>query len=471
MAQLNEIFARFGIKVDQTGFKEAVKQLKAIKDGYRAIEAEKKASTASSKAQEAALKVETQSLRNLEIQQRMEIRASKEADRQREISAQGLRNFLIGITAVSYSIAKLTSATRNQVMAYRDFAFQTGMPLSKLQSLEAAAARVAPNLTGQRIASELTTLQQNLTNIEFGQGNIFPYQLLGISATTKDATKIVEGLRNAISGLSNARAINLIERMGLSRDWLYILRMSREEFEKINAVMLSDKQIKVTTQMSLAFNQLKFSLGNLRNQIVAMKSYDLRDLFNNISGIADSLSRWFKETPNAEKFFNALTIGMTAFLLRARPMMLALGGILALIEDYWVASQGGKSLFGWGFENGKSPVERLTEPAKAWINKTEEEMEKKYGKNWATTYNEKQFWGQLFETAPTVDQQAIVRDILSKSGALNYTPMQNVINNNITMNGYSAQSGGELIGSINQKQIQTSDLNATSSQITTLGSA
>ena len=461
MAQLNEIFAKFGIKVDQVGFKEAVKQLKAIKDGYRAIEAEKKASTASSKAQEAALKVETQSLRNLEIQQRMEIKTSKEADRQRGISAQGLRNFLIGVTAVSYSIAKLTSATRNQVMAYRDFAFQTGMPLSKLQSLEAAAARVAPNLTGQRIASELTTLQQNLTNIEFGQGNIFPYQLLGISATTKDATKIVDGLRNAISGLSNARAINLIERMGLSRDWLYILRMSREEFEKINAVMLSDKQIKVTTQMSLAFNQLKFSLGNLRNQLVAMKSDDLRDLFNNISGIADSLSRWFKETPNAEKFFNALTIGMTAFLLRARPMMLALGGILALIEDYWVATQGGRSLFGW-FQNNPNANTQVREVP---------EEERKTLKDYWDSFKKNILKFEAKEK--TADQMISERMLDSLTGGFNRQQNQNqsIINNNITMNGYSPQSGGELIGSINQKQIQTSDLNMTSSQITTLGSA
>ena len=389
----------------------------------------------------------------------MEIRASKEADRQREISAQGLRNFLIGITAVSYSIAKLTSATRNQVMAYRDFAFQTGMPLSKLQSLEAAAARVAPNLTGQRIASELTTLQQNLTNIDFGQGNIFPYQLLGISATTKDATKIVDGLRNAISGLSNARAINLIERMGLSRDWLYILRMSREEFEKINAVMLSDKQIKVTTQMSLALNQLKFSLGNLRNQLVAMKSDDLRDLFNNISGIADSLSRWFKETPNAEKFFNALTLGMTAFLLRAKPMMLTLGTILALIEDYWVATQGGRSLFGWGTGNPNANTQ---------VKEIPEEERKTLKDHW-NSFKKNIFKFEAKEK--TADQMISERMLDSLTGGFNRQQNQSIINNNITMNGYSPQAGGEFVGSINQKQIQTSDLNMTSSQITTLGSA
>ena len=54
----------------------------------------------------------------------------------------------------------------------------------------------------------------------------------------------------------------------------------------------------------------------------------------------------------------------------------------------------------------------------------------------------------------------------------NYTPINgsNVINNNITMNGYSAQSGGELIGAMTSRQMQTSDLNMTSSQMTTIGS-
>ena len=398
---------------------------------------------------------------------KMEIKAQKEADRQRRVSTAGIRNFIIGATAAGYAISRLTAHTRQHAMAYRDYMTYTGMPLRNLQQFEAVAARVAPNLTGERIASELTNLQQNLTNIEFGQGNIFPYQLLGISATTKDATKIVNGLRNAISGLSNARAINLIERMGLSRDWIYILRMSREEFEKINAVMLSSNQVKSVTNMSLAFNQLKFSLGNLRDQIVALESSDLRDLFNNISGIADSMSRWFKEAPNAKHFFDALSIGMGAFLLRAHPFILAMGTLLSLVEDYWVATQGGRSLFGWGTgnENANTKVVAIPKTEENSVGNRLKSTWENFKKN-ILTFNTK-------ETSPAemiAKRMGVDSSIISRGQ--NYTPISgsNVINNNITMNGYSAQSGGELIGAMTSKQMQTSDLNMTSSQMTTIGS-
>lgn len=491
MQTISKLFAEIGFKVNTSGLKEFQSQVKALNAGLkaqiqdsraqvaasRAVEAAHKADTAEIKKgiatrnlEKAATQAQTAELRNLDLQQRMETRAQRAADAQRQRSVSSLRSFVVGISAAAYAVTKLTQQTRAHALAYRDYAFQTGMPLENLQQFEAAASRVAPGLSGGQIASELTNLQQNLTNIEFGQGDIFPYQLLGISAATKDATKIVDGLRNAIKGLSNARAVNLIERMGLSRDWLYILRMNREEFEKIQAVMLSPEQVKATTRMSLALNQLKFSLSNFRDQIVALNSKDLTDLFKNVSDIADAFSKWFKESSNAKAFFDALTIGLTAFLLRARPLIALLTTLLALFEDFWVSRQGGNSLFGW-FQNNQNADTKVTELPKTEENSAWNRL-KKAGRSFLSNISafemgEKGATREKAELSRSI-AEGIIQTLIPRGeiGALGST-----INNNINMNGYTPIEGGEFIGALNQNQSKISDNNLVASQMTTIGSA
>lgn len=489
MESISKLFAELGFKVNKAGLKEFQAQMKALSAGIKAQIQDSNAQTAASRAtaaarradtaeirksiaernlQTASIRTETAELRKLDLQQRMETRAQRQADAQRQRSISSLRSFIVGISAAAYAVTKLTQQTRDRVMAYRDYAFQTGMPLKNLQKLEAAAAQVAPGLTGERIAGELTNLQQNLTNIEFGEGNIFPYQLLGISANTKDATKIVDGLRNAISKLDNVRAMNLIGRMGLSRDWLYVLRMTREEMEKIEAVMLSDKQTNAVIDMSLAFNKLKFSFSNMRDQLVALNSQKLTDFTNNLTAAANAISLWAKEAPEAAAVFDVLAGGVAAFMLRAHPFIAALTAILLLIEDYMVARVHGKSLLDWGQNNPNAKIKsdeglfKLPAAMGQSIANARNGLKTNAGQEgwvkWANPLNYMQ------------NAEDLTDALLRKYDPLNKFS-QPTINNNINMNGYTPMEGGQFIGALNQQQTKISENNMVANQMTTIGSA
>jgi hypothetical protein len=505
MQTISKLFAEIGFKVNTDGLKEFQGQMKTLSSALKAQILDSRAQAAASKAVEvankaataeikkniasenqkkAAIQAETAELRKLDLQQRMETRAQRAADAQRERSVFQLKKFLVQVAAVSYALGKLTSQTRQHVLAYRDYLFQTGMPLKNLQQFEAAASKIAPNLSGGQIASELTNLQQNLTNIEFGQGNVFPYQLLGISAATKDATQIVNGLRNAIKNLDNTRAVNLIERMGLSRDWLYILRMSREEFNKINAVMLSPQQVQNTTKMSLAINQLKFSLSNLRDQLVAFFSPAITAASEMFSHIADAISSLVKQTSSIDNFFNTFKFGLIGLMAYIKPITSAIAGLLLLIEDYAVASRGGKSFFGWGFEDAQKRVDGVVEGGKFTakeIVKSGISLGQALGINKNTSPRMSPLPKELLPPEMqdgSIDfnkTQSFMDFIKSSFSAIRQWGENNimppVINNNITMNGYSPMAGGELIGSMNDKQLSSSVMNGTSTQITSLGSA
>lgn len=518
MQTISKLFAEIGFKVNTAGLKDFQAQMKAVNAGIKAQIQDSKAQLAASKAVEAAhkadtaeikkgiatqnlkksaIQTETAELRKLDLEQRMETRAQRAADAQRQRSISSLRRFIVGISAAAYAVTKLTQQTRAHALAYRDYAFQTGMPIENLQKLEAAAAHVAPGLSGNQIASELTTLQQNLTNIEFGQGDIFPYQLLGISATTRDATKIVEGLRGAISKLDNVRAINLIERMGLSRDWLYILRMTREDMEKIEAVMLSKEQRNSVIGMSLALNKLKFSLSNLRDQVVAFASGTITVFTENFSKAVNEISLFIKESKDAPAVLGLFAAALGALSLSVAPLTTSLLALYLLLEDMYVFSKGGDSLFEWGDVNGKNGwgafkagiegiVEAFTEIGKIIYSIGNEIGDLIF----ALTHpieTLKQSFRELLPYLKGMLRWAGI-DIEDESSSISRRPphsinssalmtplptalMSPVINNNVNMNGYTPIEGGEFIGALNQNQSKISENNLTASQMTTIGSA
>ena len=96
------------------------------------------------------------------------------------------------------------------------------------------------NSTPEQVANTMQTLAQNLYDIRMGRGDISPYQELsfvgGKSFNPLGMTveQLIESVREAIKGVNDVQATNIITRMGFSPDDLLMLRMSREEFEKIN---------------------------------------------------------------------------------------------------------------------------------------------------------------------------------------------------------------------------------------------
>lgn len=487
MQTISKLFAEIGFKVNTEGLKEFQGQMKALSAGLKnqildskaqaaaskAAEAASKAATAeiktniaSHQARKAAIQADTAELRKLEVQQRMESRAAREADAQRQRSIRGLRNFLLGITAASYAVTKLTQQTRQQVLAFRDFQFFTGMKLENLRHLEAMAVGVAPNLTGERIAGELTNLQQNLTNIEFGQGNIFPYQLLGISAATKDAITIVNGLRNAIKDLDNVRSVNLIERMGLSRDWLYVLKMSNDEFERTRATMLSTQQIQNLQNLSLAWNRLSVAFKNFKDQLTSAISEPLMVLINSLRRMLEDFSIFVKMRDEAGGFWDRMIRGAMELLTILKPLI----AVFELIDDYLTAQRGGYSIYQWGTNNPNALIKPkegegvIARAIRGFIGGLlpSASGETLGGKNNMTLLprESRSLWEQIKDFPSW---------LMDNSPFQFLRPSQPVINNNINMNGYTAQEGGDFIGSLNKNQSE--EFNMTSSQLITIGSA
>ena len=154
----------------------------------------------------------------------------------------------LGAIAVGAVVAldrMANSLTKNN-QAFINFNRQTGIAISQLNKVTGAGALVDVNFTADKAMQGMQALESNLAQIRLGQGDIAPFQLLGISPVGKNAAQVIEDLRVAIRGVDDMTAVNLIQQMGLSPEFISLLRMTKQEYEDFSATaqqfMLNDEQ-------------------------------------------------------------------------------------------------------------------------------------------------------------------------------------------------------------------------------------
>lgn len=474
---LNEITAKFGIKVDGSGFAAIRKELNTIAAGFRAIKSE-------AQAQTAEFRLQTLQQRELERQEKASLR--RRAQNWREFR-NSVRGAMLGIAGLTYGLIAGTRGTREMALEYRDFARQTGLSIEKLQQYQTAAAETGSSLTSSQVAKDIQALQQRLVDVEFGQGNLFPYKMLGISAATKDSMVVIEALRRSIKGLDDARALNLIQKVGLTPDWLHLLRQSREEFDRLQSIMMSREQISSVTRLSLAFRQTGFALKNMKDQAIAFLSGGLTVFMNNLKDMAMDLSAMLKEMYNSPEAMRRFAMGLSVISMAIAPLTSTIIGLLLVLEDLYVASKGGESLFNWDKNAFSSLVEGLqtvldiltrifdvmTALGKFGFTSQKSIENIVQGKDVNEGLTETESWLQVLNPATWGSKLEGVM----LSGLKRLDPMglynQGTIVNNFDISGLAPEMAGAYVTNINQAQ-QTklnmqSDINATYSQMSMVG--
>lgn len=403
MATIGSFFAELGFKVNASQLKTANSTLKQINNAYKALTSEikqqslelknqliaerlstqeMKTAAQASKAKESQMKAETAEIKRNIAEINLQNKSLKAHQKQLlDVSGaynqikRGIHGVFSGVTRGVYEgfnrIDRWTAQTRQAALEYRDFARQTGMSVETLQQYQAAGETVGSNLTSSQIAQDIKELQQRAQKIVYGKGDVSPYQMLGIVPNKRDAYEVLEGLRNRIDGLSDSAALMWIRNIGLSDDWLHILRMSSTEFNNIQKTMLSQDQIKKTTALAMVFRQIQFALKQLKDQMVAFIAEPLSNFISNFKTMTLDLATFLKTMTGSKEAFAIFATGLGLVVLAFSPVIAAIGALLLLWEDFYVGTHGGKSLFDWGdldeYEKLIENIKTLTEDIqKTW---------------------------------------------------------------------------------------------------------
>lgn len=253
-------------------------------------------------------------------------------------------------SAAVFGLYKLEMAVARSNYAFINFARQTDISLAKLNRFAGAASLADFGLDATKAMGGLAALESNLAAISIGQGNIAPFQILGIDPTGKDATQIIDELRTAIKGVSSPMAANLIQQMGLSPEFLAVLRMSRGEFAALGAeaekFTLSVPERGEMNEFSLRLKLLGMRFTYLRDKVLLKVAPVIEGILNLILNLSDGFAELIKWMVPTEGAFKALIVVATALAAAIAPIPTALVALLLVLEDIYAYAHGKESLFG-----------------------------------------------------------------------------------------------------------------------------
>ena len=204
---------------------------------------------------------------------------------------------VVGAATLAYKVVDrmITSlAQANQQMI--TFQRTTGISFSSLNKYASANAAVNFNSSIEGTAQSMQRLSQNLWDIQMGRGDVSPYQELAFvggkafNPMGMSVEQVIESVRDAIKGVNDLQATNIITRMGFAPDDLMMLRMSREEFEKINDLFLSPQQREEINKYSLELKKINLEFEKTWQLILI----NIFPVFNKLAKVVTSLFKVFE---------------------------------------------------------------------------------------------------------------------------------------------------------------------------------
>jgi hypothetical protein len=225
---------------------------------------------------------------------------------------------LTGISSLSvYGMKQLIDTSVAGAAAFKQFTTQTGLSVKELQQWQSIAAQTDLNLKPEAVQGGIMAMQRNLTQLQkFGTGDVQAFNFLGLDYS-QDALKNLERLRHTIGQFDRPTAVNLLERIGLSGDWLNVLTLSEEKFSKFkNNFILSDQEIAQTQKAGIAIQTLGRTLAFARDQFVS-------DHADGIQSFAKQMGEAFTQLNYIIKNFDINKIGNIKFVIAGLVSLIA----------------------------------------------------------------------------------------------------------------------------------------------------
>ena len=224
-------------------------------------------------------------------------------------------------TGASIALNKLIESTAGNVINLENFNKQTGLSIDKLQKWQQAASLSNLNLSADEVLSTISSVQQELTNVQKGLSSGEGFMLAGIDINT-DAFGLMDQLREKIKDLNESEAVNLIQKAGLSPEFINVLRLSQNEFDKLSeGSFLNQAQRKSIEATAVALKQVKI-------QLKQFKDIAIGNLAPELERIIKGFFEWLKR--NGAGVINA----MQSVVKIMSDFVLAIGNAFALVHDF-----------------------------------------------------------------------------------------------------------------------------------------
>lgn len=297
----------------------------------------------------------------------------KDFDNTLKTTIGSLRRLVTIASGAVIAVDRMTNALMRANQAYINFNQQTGLSIDNMNKLIGAGMLANYNLTPEAMMSSVQALQSNLAAIRIGQGNIAPFQMLGISPVGKDAIQIMNELRVALQNVDDAMAVNIIQQMGLSPETLSLLRLTTGEMARLSAAankyMLNEKQRQSLNQFAMELRLVHIEMSYLKDKALIAIGPHLIAFLDRFTKILEVMFEYRKVLAwlgaggviaimRMDKAVKILGVTINATFGK---WLAALTAIYLILEDLAVWKMGGQSLIGDLYEWGQRGFKRGNE--------------------------------------------------------------------------------------------------------------
>ncbi len=235
---------------------------------------------------------------------------------------------IAGLAGVSFELTHLAKQAMDTAISFQLFSAETGLSWQELEKWQIVAQQA--NVSAESMTAGITALQRNLAAIRLGQGNLAPFNALGISAWNTDPFKVIAQLRQRLKGVEPGMAVNLIGQMGLGPEWMQILKLSDAQFEQF-----ANHVHGLTARQEKDFLQMKLAL-------VQWGQTFTYTMFGVISHFEEAI----KKTSQFKIILEAVGVVVAGLAIYFFPLTAAMVALLLVLDDLAVYFTGGKSVTG-----------------------------------------------------------------------------------------------------------------------------
>ena len=357
--KLADFFVKLGVVGDTKELDKTIKQMEKTTARTKEITKYRKELAKATTAEEKAL-VKKNFADKVRIENLKKEKAGLDANKAAFIGAvKGITGFIAAATVAYKVVDNMVNSLAKANQQLISFQRQTGISFASLNKYASANAAVNINSTVEGTAQSMQRVAQNLWDIRMGRGDISPYQELAyvggkaFNPMGMSVEQVIESVRDAIKGVGDIQATNIITRMGFAPDDLMMLRMSREEFEKINSMFLNPQQREAINKYALELKQVQLQFNLIKDKALLK----IMPLFIKLTKwLTDTTRVWAEFTNNiinAVKANSDLQFGLkglgvilTGLLIRLHPVIAAFTALYLILEDIAFGLMGYDSITG-----------------------------------------------------------------------------------------------------------------------------
>lgn len=241
-----------------------------------------------------------------------------------------------GLGVAFVALKKITEQAIKTGLALHNFSVQTGISTRKLQQWSFVAEQMGASAAD--VESAVKSLQISTAQIKLGQGNLAPFQMLGVNPLQNEFD-LLEDIAEKIKGLDPGMTRLISSQLGISDGMLNILKSSKDvrgEIEK--QFFLREKEINQLNDLRKVWVRLRQGIFFFMNVVVVQ----LVPVFQNLTKFVTDVKDGFLKLIGGVENLKWVIPGLVAVFA---PFQAILALIIFLIDDFYASMSGGGSVF------------------------------------------------------------------------------------------------------------------------------